>query len=237
MNSLAPNDVEALLEVSSQDFPPNTLYQGDCGTWPVEARQVLCVLLRGPSLDERKHPNMWKTLQGPWQREIRVALSHMFLELVLDEDSGVAYVQQADTEDVESSKLLREKRLTFIESLVLLYLRQCMTEADNKGERAVVTESDIIEQMTVFAKRSSSDTAGFSNRVTAAIEKLKDSRFINRIKDSDRYEVSPTLKLLLSVERVKELTNLYNSLGPNGMKQAAANDEAVITIIQEDEAQ
>ncbi len=83
---------------------------------------------------------------------IRSSLADLFLELVLDRDSGVAFTRQADTEDVDAPVLLRTSPLTFIDSVLLLYLRQQLAEADARGNRAVVADAEMAEALAIYER-------------------------------------------------------------------------------------
>lgn len=72
-------------------------YLGDTGRLPLDARRALCQLLIGPSIDQLRHAKLWPALVRS-EAGIRSALSDLFLELVLDRESGVAFTRQADTE-------------------------------------------------------------------------------------------------------------------------------------------
>jgi hypothetical protein len=95
----------------------------------------------------------------------------------------------------------------------MLYLRQLLLEAEAQGTRAVVDEVDMIEQMYLYEKSHSTDSAGFRKRIQAAIENAKKHNFLLRIANSkDRYEISPTLKLLFGADEVIALQQHYQKL-------------------------
>jgi hypothetical protein len=126
-------------------------------------------------------------------------LSELFLSLVIDRDQQVAFTRQADTGDLEVPVLLRRAPLTFIDSVVLLYLRQQLMRAEARNERAVVSLPEIAEYMALYEHSVSTDHAGFVKRVNASIEKIKQHSILQRIRETeDRLEISPTLKLLFS---------------------------------------
>ncbi len=185
------------------------LYPGDTGRLPLDARRVFVQLLAGPSVDRKRHSNLWPALLQH-QEVIRSRLSELFLELVLDADLEVAFTRRADTGDLDAPILLRRASLTFIQSVLMLYLRQLITEAAARGERAVVSGEEMLEQMRLYEHSDNSDPAGFEKRVRAAIDKVKDISIISPIRGSDdRYEISPTLKLLFSAEEISALKRQY----------------------------
>ena len=192
------------------------LFLGDSGELPYDARRAACQLLAGPSVDAQRQPAQWAALLRN-EPGIRSLLCDLFLELVLDRDAGFAFVRQADTAELETPSLLRTAPLTFIESVLLLFLRQQLADADTRGERAVVEELQMVEAMSVYQKNISTDQAGFSKRVSAAIVKMRENQLLARLRGSeDRYEVSPALKHMFSAEDVAVLGETYRQLREGG---------------------
>jgi len=150
---------------------------------------------------------------------IRRRLADLFLELIVDRDLQVAFTRQADTDDLDAPTLLRRAQLTFIDSVLLLYLRQQLAQAASHGERAVVSKTDIVEHLRLYDRQGNTDRAGFDKRVYASIEKIKKYNIIQKIRASDdRFEVSPTLKLLFSAEEIQELTKQYQRMAAGGLQ-------------------
>lgn len=204
---------------------PQALYPGDTGELPAEARRLLVQLLSGPSLDGRRHGRLWPVLLR-YREQVQSRLADLFLELVVDTDAQVAFVRQADTGELEAPILLRRTRLTFLESVLLLYLRQLLAEADLRGERAVVAASEMLDQMRLFEHALSTDQAGFDRRANAAIEKVKKNSLISAIRGSeDRFEISPTLKLLFSAEEVAALARTYAAARATATPAPAQRDD------------
>ena len=198
-----PDDAEAA---------PVKLFEGDSGELELETRRVLVQLLAGPSLDGRRHAKLWPVLVRD-EALIRRRLSDIFLDLVMDADLQVAFTRQADAGDLETPVLLRRAQLTFLDSIMLLHLRQRLTQADAQGERAVISVDEILEHMSVYERSTNTDRAGFNKRIQASIEKIKTHSILQKIRSSeDRYEISPTLKLLFSAEAIQALTRTYQRM-------------------------
>lgn len=188
------------------------LYPGDTGQLPEEARRVLVQLLAGPSLDAKRHGRLWPALRRH-EAIVRSRLAELFLELVVDSELEVAFTRQADTGELETPILLRQAPLTFLQSVLLLHLRQLLSEAGVRGDRALVSGEEMMEQMKLYEPEGNTDRAGFEKRIRAAIEKAKDHSLISPIRGSeDRYEISPTLKLLFSADEVAALGRQYAAL-------------------------
>jgi hypothetical protein len=67
--------------------------------------------------------------------------------------------------------------------------------------------------MSVYERSTNTDRAGFSKRIQASIEKIKTHSILQKIRSSeDRFEISPTLKLLFSAEAIQSLTRTYQRM-------------------------
>jgi hypothetical protein len=191
------------------------LFLGDRGELPLDTRRALVQLLSGPSLEMRRHGRLWPVLVEH-EDVIRQRLSELFLDLVIDREAGVAFTRQVDAGDLEVPVLLRRSQLTFIDSIVLLRLRERLARAEAHGERAVVSGAELMDELAVFEPAGGTDHAGFAKKVKASIEKYKDRSILQKIRAAeDRYEVSPTLRLLFSADRIEILLGLYRSMAEN----------------------
>lgn len=202
--------------INTEDDNPDSgsaLYTGDSGDLSLDARRVLVQLLAGPSLEGRRHSKLWPVLMRD-EPLIRARLSELFLELVIDRDLQVAFTRQADTDELEVPKLLRRAQLRFLDSILLLHLRQRLTQAEAHGDRAVVSIDEIIEFLEVYEQDDNTDHAGFVKKIHASIEKIKKHSILRKIRSTDdRFEISPTLKLLFSAEEIQTLTRIYQQMG------------------------
>ncbi len=217
-----------LPEPQLEEAAPAALFLGDSGELALDTRRVLVQLLAGPSLDGRRHAKLWPVLLRD-EAMIGKRLSELFLELVIDRDTQVAFTRQADTADLEVPLLLRRAQLTFIDSVLVLYLRQRLTQADVQGDRAVVSLDDIMENLALYERAASTDRAGYAKRVSASVEKIKKHNILQKIRGSeDRFEISPALKLLFSAEEIQNLGQLYRQMADGSQPLASkqpVNDE------------
>lgn len=221
---------EEMLEVENvEQESDQALYQGDSGELSLDARRVLVQLLAGPSLDGQRHSKLWPILIRD-EAAIRSRLSELFLQLVIDRDLQVAFTRQAETGDLEVPRLLRRANLTFLDSILLLHLRQRLTQAEAHGDRAVVSTDEIIEFLGVYEQAGNTDRALFEKRIRASIEKIKKHSILRKIRSSeDRFEITPTLKLLFSAEEIQALTRIYRDMcaveEPTGHEEKMPSEE------------
>ncbi len=214
MNSLIEpsDDVPADGAPSAEGAAEAATFLGDTGALPIDTRRVLIQLLLGPSVDARRQSKLWPVLLRD-ETIIRSRLHELFLEVVIDHEQRVAFTRQVTSEELDVPILLRKASLTFLETALLLFLRQRLTQADAQGERAVVSLPDMQEHLAVFERDSNPDHAKFERQMVNAVDKAKKLSLLQRIRSSDeRYEVSPTLKLLFTAEEIQDLTRTYAKL-------------------------
>lgn len=221
-------------------FVEPSTFEGDTGDLPIDTRRVLVQLLLGPSVDARRQSKLWPVLLRD-EAIIRSRMHDLFLEVVIDHEQRVAFTRQVVSEEFDIPILLRKASLTFLETVLLLFLRQRLTQADAQGERAVVSLGEMREHMSVFERESNPDRAKFERRSVNAVDKAKKLSLLRSIRGSgERYEVSPTLKLLFSAEEIQDLTRTYATLASapadGGADGLLGNEEdAAATTAADDE--
>ena len=189
--------------------PGASLFPTDTGMLTLDARLALCKLLTGPYIDQDS-PH-WPALLRD-EAVLRSRLSDVFLELVLDRDRKVAFTRQADTGELDTPILLRSTPLSYLESVLLLHLRQVLVDAENQGLRAAVDESEIVEQLELYTP-AGGDRVAAAKRITAAIDKMRKNTILQSIRGAERrYEVSPTLRLLFNADDVEAMAASYRAL-------------------------
>jgi hypothetical protein len=233
--SATASSVEASAETSAEtsvqgEVSVNGTFAGDTGQLPLETRRVLVQLLLGPSIDATRQRHLWPVLLRD-EAVLRSRLHDLFLELVVDAEQQVAFTRQVVAEDVDAPVLLRKAHLTFLETALVLFLRQRLTQADAAGERAVVSYEDMQAHLGVFERGANPDQARFGRQVVGAIEKVKKLSLVRLLPGGQqRFEVSPTLKLLFPAEAIQALTQTYHALlnggaRPSGAVEADDDDE------------
>jgi hypothetical protein len=211
--------------VSGATEAASDLFPGDTGELAFETRRVLVQLLLGPSVDGRRHGRLWPILLRD-EVIVRRRLHELFLDLIIDRDHQVAFTRQVQTDEIEIPVLLRRSPLSLLDSVLLLFLRQRLTQAEAQGDRAVVSVDELIEHMSLFERQSNTDKAGFEKRMRHSIDKMKHDSVLQKIRNSeDRFEVSPTLRLLFSAEEVLALMQIYRSLAGGGPPNSSAGTD------------
>ncbi|MCB8912505.1 DUF4194 domain-containing protein [Rhodococcus rhodochrous] len=176
------------------------LYSGDTGELELDTRRALVQLLKGPLITASKHPEVWRTVIRD-ERVLRSRLADVFLDLVVDEDEQLAFTRPSETGEHRTPAVLRTERLTFMDTVMLLSLRQLLLRAQ-PGERVIVDFDEVIEQLEMYRAATSTDPAGFRRRVNSSWEKMKKYSLLAPTSTEGRMEVSPVLRQLFDADQV-----------------------------------
>lgn len=201
------------------------LFEGDASTLSYDVRRAFALLLRGPSLDER-HSKLWPVLLAHETR-LRELLHNVFLDLVIDREQRVAFTRPVHAPELDVPHLLREVRLTFLDTALVLFLRMRLTLAEAAGERATLARSEMTDQLKAYEASDNVDRSRFAKQVENAIEKAKKYNFLRQIRNSgDRFEVSPALKLVFSHEQIRALQDTYRRIAAELAGEPVAGEAA-----------
>jgi hypothetical protein len=137
---------------------------------PDPARRAFVTLLTNRYVARSRQRHIWDALLT-YEAEIRERLSDMFLDLVVDRETEVAFKRQRDGEDFPRV-LRRDKPLSRDASLVLIYIRRECAYTDLSDQSVVVTRDQIGEFLRPFQAAGDGDAARFERRVDAAINAL-----------------------------------------------------------------
>lgn len=231
MNDVAGDEIGVvdLSDISSNEMeaeaarPASSLYIGDTGELPNDARRILVHLLANGHVDHRRHPNLWNALIRH-REKIQSRLCELYLELIVDLEARVAFQRQADTGELEAPRLLRDHQLRLYDSLLMLFLRQVLSHADAQGLLPTVSMEEILDHMVVYDPSGNRNSADFRTRVTAAVTRLyMKVGVLHKVSGvGAQYEISRVLKLMLGADEVNALRELYKNLkGSDPSAQAA----------------
>ena len=182
-------------------------------TFPFEAKRALVQLLRGPVVTHDAHRQQWSAILAH-RTEIERRLADVFLDLVLDEDDGIAFTRPQSAPDdpkLAPPQVLRTETLTFMDTLVVLALRYQLLVA-TPGQRVIVEYDDIVADMDPYRGRYTTDDAGFRRRINASWEKMKKYSLVSAADSPGRFEVSPVLRQLFDADEVALVEAEYRRL-------------------------
>lgn len=218
------------LSQEGQGLEDNALYDGDTGNLSFEQRQLMVTLLRGPYLTQAERPNLWQTLINS-RSVIEASLANLFLSLIVDEELGVAFCRQADVGDLEAPQLLRQFSLSYLDSVLLLELRQRLLTAQSKGEKAIIAQETIEELLKTFDVSAKTNERQFKSHVNAVIKRLTARKLLKKLGDNTHlYEICLALKLIFNVEEIVALKKAYQDKAEQDFQNVEADD-----LLDEDE--
>ena len=185
------------------------LWEGDTGTLTFGSRKALVQLLKGPMVNALQHVEVWRAITTD-QEALNAVLNNLFLELVLDEDAGVAFTRPANGGQEVSvgnnkteamPKVLRTETLSHFDTLIILILRQELTMAP-PGERVIVDREEIREQVLLYRVDEERDEAKLAKRFDAAFRRIVDYSLAKKTETPERFEVSPALRQIFDADTV-----------------------------------
>lgn len=199
----------AVREAPVEEPQAGGLWAGDVGTLPFDVRRVLLRLVSGPFIAEDRESGLWKTLMNN-RRVIASRLNDLFLDLVVDETSGIAFVRNVAADDLDTPKAVHAQTLTLLDTAMVLTLRR---ELLNSGfERAIVSREDIVAQMALYRPIARLDEAGFAKKLTESWNRLDEMGILQRTSTEDRWEISPVLRLIFSAEEANAVREEFEAL-------------------------
>ncbi|WP_183622693.1 DUF4194 domain-containing protein [Pseudoclavibacter helvolus] len=215
-----PTPVE---ETVSSHPSTGSLWRGDTGTLSEGSRRALLEVLKGPYLSGSQQPKIWASLVAD-ETSVRSRLHDLFLELVIDRTDEFAFVRKIETQEIDAPSALRSERLAFIDTTMLLVLRQLLLAG--QGERRVIIDKDeVFERLDIY--RGDSDESTFARNLNAAWGRMQNKLRILHPAGDDRYEISPVVKFLVDEDEVAALTAEFQRLGSTS--ESAASAPATIT--------
>lgn len=182
-----------------------------------EARRALVSLLRQGVILASQKARLFETICR-YQSEVRNHLSDVYLKLVLDEKSGVAFVASVksddeDWEDEEVVSLISRRSLLLFDTLVLLVLRKHYQEREASGEQKVVIDIERIEANLVPFLPLTNSSKADRRKLEACLSRMHERKIISSIRGSkDRLEITPIIRYVVNAEFLERMLKEYQCL-------------------------
>ncbi|KFF59488.1 hypothetical protein JF66_10940 [Cryobacterium sp. MLB-32] len=200
------------------------LWSGDTGVIGEQARRALLELIKGPYLSGVKAPMLWSALLVN-EVVIRSRLHELFLDLVVDRVGEFAFVRNVSTTELTVPSTVRTSALTFLDTAMLLVLRQMLLSGEGEG-RVIVGQEDVFEQLRVY-RTVDRDESDFNKRLNSTWLKMKNTlRVIHQAGTEDRAEISPVLRLIVDAEQIAAISGEYRRIAAGGGAVALVDADA-----------
>lgn len=203
-------DVDARLDdgLNGEDDAAWVLFDGDQGRLNLAQRKALVAVLHHRFITAQSKPKEWRALIAN-PRLIESRLNDMFLELHIDPAREVAYKRQvtAEGEPSQFPTLLYDTPYTREETVVLVYLRSRYLAEQMEGTagRVLIDADDIVEHARNYRPASHTDLTVADAKTRRAIENLRTAGLLVKTTDTDRFEISRAIEVLLSMDTLERL--------------------------------
>ena len=214
---------------------------------PHDARRVLVYLMRQGSVIATQKTKSFELLCRH-EVAIRKHLSEVYLRLVLDQKTGVAFIASSNSDyknyidngnddadagsDIEDQKeleleesitLISKRTLSLYDTLILLVLRKHYQDRESAGEQKITIDIERLESyLTPF--RSITDHASKDRKkLLARVKEMVKRKMLSTIRGTeDRYEITPIIRYVVSAGFLESMLAEYTALSSD---QSSLNDE------------
>jgi hypothetical protein len=181
------------------------LWAEDLGTLSEQSRRALLEIVKGPYLAGRRRPALWAALVAD-ERAIRSRLHDLFLDLVMDPIDEFAFARKVRTTELDAPSPMRTESLSFLDTAMLLVLRQMLLAAPGES-RVIVGQDEVFERLQVYRN---GDEASFLRNLNGSWGRMANRFRVVHTLDDQRAEISPVLKFVLDHDLVIALTEQFS---------------------------
>lgn len=205
-----------------------SLYEGDQGTLSLAERRALVELLRHQVLTAERHPREFATVAGPSRLLLSSRLHDLFLDLVVDDERGVAYKTQIRGEGSGNfPALLRDTAYSREATVLLVELRQRhLAERSAGSARVFVDLQDCLDAVERFRPSHAGDVSGDLARAHTAVDSLRAAGVLVSGAEEDRFEITDVIEVILPLERLEELVRRLMELNRPGLATDNASEDS-----------
>ncbi len=202
---------------------------------PHDARRVLVHLMRQGSVMAPQKPKLFELLCRH-EVAIRKHLSEVYLQLILDHKTGVAFVASAtyrngrgeagvepgfegssegqdDLELDESTTLISKRTLSLYDTLILLVLRKHYQDRESAGEQKITIDIERLESCLTPFLPLTDHASKDRKKLVARVKEMVRRKVLSTIRGvEDRYEITPIIRYVVSASFLESLLDEYMAL-------------------------
>ncbi|MDD0859687.1 DUF4194 domain-containing protein [Arthrobacter alpinus] len=154
-----------------------TLFPGDTGSFPLDMRQALVRLLRGPYIDGTADPALWTTILTH-AVSLQQYLSEIFLLLSVDTERKIALLAPAEMDAVHTQPIVARKPLRREETLLALRLRVLLDRHAGSGTDVSISRDGAREILAEHRQPGAVDDKRMDEQTDAALARLLNLKLI-----------------------------------------------------------
>lgn len=234
-------DDEARLESASENSSPPSpepAIQEQNSVMPHEARQVLVTLMRQGVILQAQKPKLF-TLLCRYETSIRKHLDEVYLQLMLDQKTGVAFIKAKDetaeneqdspepTTETDAPSLITKRTLSLYDTLLLLVLRKYYQERETAGEQKIVIDIERIESNMIPFLPLTDYQSIERKKLIARLKELSRRKLLTSVRGSEeRYEITPIIRYVVNAEFLESLLSEYQTLAKSLSMDSVDGDNA-----------
>ena len=210
---------------------------------PHDARRALVYLLRQGSVLAAQKAKLFESLCRH-ELAIRKHLAAVYLQLVLDQKSGVAFVassayqnehyeadaepdaeEQAEAE--ESTTLITRRALSLYDTLILLVLRKHYQDRESAGEQKITIDVERLESYLAPFLPITDYASKDRRKLLARVKEMVRRKVLSSIRGTeDRYEITPIIRYVVSASFLESMLVEYLQLAKSaGLAPPPLTDE------------
>lgn len=195
---------------------------------PHDARRVLVHLMRQGSILALQKPKLFEQLCR-YELAIRKHLSEVYLQLVLDQKSGVAFVASTTSENVEtieddgledealdsdeSATLIPKRTLSLFDTLILLALRKHYQDREAAGEQKITIDIERLESYLTPFLPITDHASKDRKKLLARVKEMVKRKVLSTIRgEEDRYEITPIIRYVVNASFLETMLAEYSAL-------------------------
>ncbi|WP_431711226.1 DUF4194 domain-containing protein [Glutamicibacter uratoxydans] len=217
---------------------PNTdpIFDGDQGSFPLELRQLIVKLLRGPYLDGAVDAAGWQLLLDQ-QETISRYVSEIFLTISMDNDRKIAMLNPVQLEKAHTSPIAPRRGLKRDETLLALRLRLLLEQHAGSGTDAVISRTAMHDVLAEHRTASDRDDKRFSEACDAAIARLHTLRLLTSTELVDEFRISPALAMTLPIQNIQDIPGYIAAIDNTAAQPLLTDDVSARETTDPDEVQ
>ncbi len=213
-------------ETSVNNIPEENKQISD-SEMPHDARRALVHLMRQGSVISSQKTKLFELI-CLHELSIRRHLSEVYLRLVLDRKTGVAFVARVNSEHAENNpennnieeqdaeeatSLITRRTLSLMDTLILLVLRKHYQERESSGEQKITIDIERLESYLSPFLPITDHASKDRNKLIARVKEMVRRKVLSTIRGAEeRYEITPIIRYVVNASFLESMLDEYTQL-------------------------